>query len=61
LLHDDIAKFVFDPSPPARLVDIPEKGKGKTKERREVGEGDDTITIEDTSDEDDGETLQERF
>jgi hypothetical protein len=31
------------------------------KEPREVGEGDDTITIEDTSDEEDGETLQERF
>jgi hypothetical protein len=36
-------------------------GKGKAKERRDVGEGDDTITIEDTSDEEDGETLQERF
>jgi hypothetical protein len=31
------------------------------KERRKVGEGDDTITIEDTSNEEDGETLQERF
>jgi hypothetical protein len=31
------------------------------KERREVGEGDDTVTIEDTSDDEDGETLQERF
>jgi hypothetical protein len=31
------------------------------KERREIGEGDDTVTIEDTSDEEDGETLQERF
>jgi hypothetical protein len=31
------------------------------KERCEVGEGDDTVTIEDTSDEEDGETLQERF
>jgi hypothetical protein len=40
-------------------VDIPEEGKGK--ERREVGEGDDTITIEDTSVEEDGEMLQERF
>jgi hypothetical protein len=42
-------------------VDIPEEGKGKAKERREVSEGDDTVTIEDTSDEEDGETLQERF
>jgi hypothetical protein len=31
------------------------------KEHREIGEGDDTVTIEDTSDEEDGETLQERF
>jgi hypothetical protein len=31
------------------------------KERREVGEGDDTVTIEDISDEEVGETLQERF
>jgi hypothetical protein len=31
------------------------------KERREVGEGDDTVTNEDTSDDEDGETLQERF
>jgi hypothetical protein len=61
LLQDDIANFVSDPAPPPRLVDIPEEGKGKEKERREVGEGDDTITIEDTSDEEDGETLQERF
>jgi hypothetical protein len=31
------------------------------KERREVSEGDDTVTIEDTSDDEDEETLQERF
>jgi hypothetical protein len=42
-------------------VEIPEEGKGKAKERREVGEGDDTVVVEDTSDEDDEETLQERF
>jgi hypothetical protein len=40
---------------------VPDEGKGKVKERREVNEGDDTITIEDTSDDEDGETLQERF
>jgi hypothetical protein len=40
---------------------VPEEGKGKVKERREVGEGDDTVTIEDTSNDEDGETLQERF
>jgi hypothetical protein len=54
-------KFVSDPTSPPRLVDIPEEGKGKAKERHEVGEGDDTVTIEDTSDEEDGETLQEHF
>jgi hypothetical protein len=61
LLQDDIAKFVSDPASPPRLVNIPKEGKGKAKERREVGEGDDTVTIEDTSDEEDGETLQKRF
>jgi hypothetical protein len=42
-------------------VDILEEGKGKAKERCEVSEGDDTVTIEYTTDEEDGETLQERF
>jgi hypothetical protein len=60
-MQDDLTKFVSDPTSPPQLVDIPEEGKGKGKERREVGEGDDTVTIEDTSDEVDGETLQERF
>jgi hypothetical protein len=45
-----------------QVVKIPEGGKTKVKERREVGEGDDTVIIEDTSDEDDDEeTLQDRF
>jgi hypothetical protein len=61
LLQDDIVKFVSDPASPPRLVNIPEEGKGKATERREVGEGDDTVTIEDTSDEEDGDTLQEWF
>jgi hypothetical protein len=42
-------------------VNIPEEGKGKEKERREVGEGDNIVVVENTSDEEDGETLQERF
>jgi hypothetical protein len=46
---------------PPRLEDVPEEGKGKAKERREVGEGDDTVTIEDTSDVEDEQTLQESF
>jgi hypothetical protein len=61
LMQDDLTKFVSEPTSPPRIVDIPEEGKGKCKEHREVGEGDDTVTIEDTSDEEDGETLQERF
>jgi hypothetical protein len=59
LLQDDITKFVSNPTPPPQLVDIPEEGKSKAKERHEVGEGDDTVTIEDNSDEEAGETLQE--
>jgi hypothetical protein len=42
-------------------VNIPEEGKSKAMERREVGESDDTVIVEDTSDEEDSETLQERF
>jgi hypothetical protein len=60
-LQDDIVKFVSEPASPPRLVEILDEGKGKAKERREVGEGDDTVVVEDTLDEDDEETLQERF
>jgi hypothetical protein len=61
LLQDDIVKYVSEPASLLRLVDIPEEGKGKAKERREVGEGDDTIIVEDTSDEEDEEMLQENM
>jgi hypothetical protein len=57
LLQDDIVKFVSEPALPPRLVNIPEEGKGKGKERREVGKGDDTVVVEDTSDEEDKEML----
>jgi hypothetical protein len=61
-LQDDLAKFVSEPSSPPQLVEVPEEGKAKAKERREVGEGDYTVVVEDTSDEDDDEkTLQDRF
>jgi hypothetical protein len=61
-LQDDLAKFVTEPASPPQLVEVPEGGKDKTKERREVGEGDNTVVVEDTSDEeDDEETLQDRF
>jgi hypothetical protein len=61
-LQDDLKKFVSEPPPPPQEVEIPEEGKTKVKERREVGEGDETVVVEDTSDEDDDEeTLQDRF
>jgi hypothetical protein len=57
-----LKKFVSEPASPPQLVEVLEEGKAKIKERREVGEGDDTIVVEDTSDEDDDkETLQDRF
>jgi hypothetical protein len=61
-LQDDLKKFISEPQPPPQEVEIPEEGKTKVKEQREVGEGDDTVVVEDTSDEDDDEeTLQDRF
>jgi hypothetical protein len=61
-LQDDLKKFVSKPPPPPREVEIPKEGKIKAMERREVGEGDDTVVVEDMSDEDDDEeTLQDRF
>jgi hypothetical protein len=60
-LRDEIVKFVSELASPPRLVEIPEEGEGKAKERREVGEGDNTVVVQNTSDEDDEETLQERF
>jgi hypothetical protein len=61
-LQDDLKKFVSEPPPPPQEVEIPEEGKTKAKQRQEVGEGGDTVVVEDTSDEDDNEeTLQDRF
>jgi hypothetical protein len=61
-LQDDLKKFVSEPPPPPQEVEIPEEGKTKAKERWEVGEGDDTVVVEDMSDEDDDEeTLQDHF
>jgi hypothetical protein len=57
-----LKRFVSEPQPPPQEVEIPEEGKAKAKERREVDEGNDTVVVEDTSDEDDDEeTLQDRF
>jgi hypothetical protein len=61
VLQDDVMKFISDPPSPPQPEDVPTEGKGKVKEHREVGEGNDTVTIEDTSDDEDEETLQERF
>jgi hypothetical protein len=61
-LLDDLVKFVCEPASPPQLVEVPEEGKAKAKERRKVGEGDDTVVVEDTFEEDDDEeTLHERF
>jgi hypothetical protein len=60
-LQDDVVKFVSEPVSPPRLVEIPYEGKEKAKERHEVGEEGDTVVVEDTSEEDDEETLQECF
>jgi hypothetical protein len=61
MLEDDIVNFVSKPASPPQLVNIPEEGKVKAKERREVGQSGETVIIEDMSDEEDEETLQERF
>jgi hypothetical protein len=61
-LQDDLTKFVSESASPPQLVEVPEEGKAKAKERREVGEGDDTVVVEDMPDEDDDEEmLQDRF
>jgi hypothetical protein len=53
-------KYVSNPpSPPQLAKDT--QGEGKSKKDREVGEGDDTVTIEDTSKNEDEVTLQEQF
>jgi hypothetical protein len=61
LAQDDVRQFISEPQPPPSGIEIPVEGK--MKERREVGEGDDTVIVEDTSDdeEEDQETLQDRF
>jgi hypothetical protein len=61
VLQNDVVKFVSDPPSPPRLEDVLAEGKGKVKESHEVGEGDDIVTIEDTSDDEDEEMIQERF
>jgi hypothetical protein len=50
-LQDDLKKFVSEPPSPPQLVEVLEEVKAKVKEWREVGEGDDTVVVEDTFDE----------
>jgi hypothetical protein len=59
--QDDVRRFVSEPQPPPSGIEIPTVEK--TKERRVVGDGDDTVIVEDTSDDDDEDedTLQDRF
>jgi hypothetical protein len=38
-------KYVSDPPTPPRKEDVQGERKGKSKERHEVGEGGDTVTI----------------
>jgi hypothetical protein len=61
LAQDDVRRFVSEPQPPPSGIEIP--AEGKVKERREDGEGDDPVIVEDTfdDDEEDEETLQDRF
>jgi hypothetical protein len=56
-----VKRFISEPQPPPSGIEVPMEGK--VKERREVGEGDDTVIVEDASDDDDEdeETLQDRF
>ena len=55
-------KYVSAPPSPPRLEGQAQgKGETKTKERCEVGEGNDAVIIEDNSDDEDEETLQQRF
>jgi hypothetical protein len=60
-LQDDLKRFFSELQPPPQGIEIPKEGKAKAKEWQEVGEGDDTVIVEDTSDDDDDETLQDRF
>ena len=55
-------KYISVPPSPPRL-EGQAQGKGETqmKERHEVGKGDDAVIIEDSSDDEDEETLQQRF
>jgi hypothetical protein len=58
--QDDVRRFVSERQPPPSGIEVPTEGR--VKERREVGEGDDTVIVEDTTDdEEDEETLQDRF
>jgi hypothetical protein len=57
-----VKKYVsVPPSPPRLEGQVQGKAEPKTKEHCEVDEGNDAIVIEDSSDDEDEETLQQRF
>jgi hypothetical protein len=57
-----VEKYVFVPPSPPRLEEQAQgKGETKAKEHRDVGEGDDAVIIKDSLDDEDEETLQQRF
>jgi hypothetical protein len=59
-VYDNVAKYSsVPPSPPRLKGEAQGKGDTKAKECREVSEGDDAIVIEDSSDDEDEETLQQ--
>jgi hypothetical protein len=43
LAQDDVKKFISEPQPPPSGIEILKEGKAK--ERREVGEGHDTVVV----------------
>jgi hypothetical protein len=45
--QDDVKRFVSEPQPPPSGIEIP--AEGKSKECREVGEDDDPVIVEDSS------------
>jgi hypothetical protein len=62
-LQEDLKRFISEPQLPPHGIEIPQEGKAKAKVRREAGEGDDPVIVEDPTDDDDDddETLQDRF
>jgi hypothetical protein len=57
-----VEKYVLIPPSPPRLEEEAQgKGETKAKEHHDVGEGDDAVVIKNSLDDEDEETLQQRF